>query len=192
LGLSNLGNGAPLTSMIWGCIAIFAILDEPLRGAHCASTQGGNSPIAGNCVVELVGLEPTTRLLWNAVVSDQLTLRDSSSKSPAIEGRFHKRGDLRLRANAWTKSDHARVRKSQGPFAVAEVQIADVRSSGAVLGNTPRAPPHDGSLLPRTAHHRALTRRSAFRSYCSLPRFLRSEAAVVLTTRRTGYPEPRS
>lgn len=36
LGLSNLGNGAPLGSMIWGCIAIFAILDKPLRGATAA------------------------------------------------------------------------------------------------------------------------------------------------------------
>ena len=31
-GLVHLGNGAPLGSMIWGCIAIFAILDKPLRG----------------------------------------------------------------------------------------------------------------------------------------------------------------
>lgn len=35
-GLSNLGNGAPLGSMIWGCIAIFAITDKPLRGALAA------------------------------------------------------------------------------------------------------------------------------------------------------------
>ncbi len=36
LGLANLGNGAPLGSMIWGCIAIFAILDKPIRGAVSA------------------------------------------------------------------------------------------------------------------------------------------------------------
>ena len=39
-------------------------------------------------MVELVGLEPTTRVLWNVGVSDQLTLSDtkhSSSKRPAIE-----------------------------------------------------------------------------------------------------------
>ncbi len=35
-GLSNLGNGAPLGSMIWGCIAIFAINDKPIRGAVAA------------------------------------------------------------------------------------------------------------------------------------------------------------
>lgn len=36
VGLTNLGNGAPLGSMIWGCIAIFAILDKPIRGAVAA------------------------------------------------------------------------------------------------------------------------------------------------------------
>src|SRR5258707_4260851 len=30
-----------------------------------------------DCVVELVGLEPATRVLWNAVVSDQLTLSNT-------------------------------------------------------------------------------------------------------------------
>lgn len=35
-GLVHLGNGAPLASMLWGCIAIFAILDKPLRGAIAA------------------------------------------------------------------------------------------------------------------------------------------------------------
>ncbi len=35
-GLVYLGNGAPLGSMIWGCIAIFAILNHPLRGAISA------------------------------------------------------------------------------------------------------------------------------------------------------------
>src|SRR5258705_5554575 len=49
-------------------------------------------------VVELVGLEPTTRVLWNVGVSDQLTLSDTkhwSSKRPAIDGHFHKSGNLR-------------------------------------------------------------------------------------------------
>src|SRR5712671_3548144 len=31
------------------------------------SAQGGNSPVARDCVVELVGLEPTTSVLWNMV-----------------------------------------------------------------------------------------------------------------------------
>jgi hypothetical protein len=31
-GLVHLGNGAPLASMLWGCIAIFAIINKPLRG----------------------------------------------------------------------------------------------------------------------------------------------------------------
>jgi len=38
----------------------------------------GEFPVARECVVELVGLEPTTRVLWNAVVSDELTLSDTS------------------------------------------------------------------------------------------------------------------
>src|SRR5438477_10878429 len=36
---------------------------------------GRNSPVACNCVVELVGLEPTTRGFWNGAVSDQLPRR---------------------------------------------------------------------------------------------------------------------
>src|SRR5258708_29560207 len=58
------------------------------------SAPDGNSPVARDCVVELVGLEPTTRVLWNAGVSDQLTLSDtwhSSSKRSAIDGHFYKR-----------------------------------------------------------------------------------------------------
>ena len=35
-GLSNLGNGAPLSSLIWGCIAIFAITDRPIPGVIAA------------------------------------------------------------------------------------------------------------------------------------------------------------
>ncbi len=36
-GLMHLGNGAPLASMLWGCIAIFAIINKPLRGAIAAA-----------------------------------------------------------------------------------------------------------------------------------------------------------
>lgn len=35
-GLYALGNGAPLASLLWGCIAIFAIRNRPLRGAAFA------------------------------------------------------------------------------------------------------------------------------------------------------------
>ena len=48
----------------------------------------------GDCVVALVGLEPTTKVLWNVEVSDQLTLSDtrhSSSKRAAIDGNFYNR-----------------------------------------------------------------------------------------------------
>lgn len=40
MGLVHLGNGAPLGSMIWGCIAIFAILNQPMRGAVAAVAGG--------------------------------------------------------------------------------------------------------------------------------------------------------
>jgi AGZA family xanthine/uracil permease-like MFS transporter len=36
-GLVHLGNGAPLASMLWGCVAIFAIINKPLRGAVAAA-----------------------------------------------------------------------------------------------------------------------------------------------------------
>ena len=45
-GLSNLGSGAPLSSLIWGCIAIFAINDKPIRGA-VAALFGAGLTIAG-------------------------------------------------------------------------------------------------------------------------------------------------
>ncbi len=37
-GLVHLGNGAPLSSMVWGCIAIFAITNKPLRAAIAGAT----------------------------------------------------------------------------------------------------------------------------------------------------------
>lgn len=36
-GLYALGNGAPLTSLLWGCIAIFAIKNKPVHGAVSAA-----------------------------------------------------------------------------------------------------------------------------------------------------------
>src|SRR6266705_3075021 len=68
--------------------------DCPNQTFRTALAEGGNSPVAHDCVVELVGLEPTTRVLWNAGVSDQLTLSDtrhSSSKRAAIDGNFYNR-----------------------------------------------------------------------------------------------------
>lgn len=45
-GLVHLGNGAPISSMVWGCIAIFAITDKPLRAA-IASAAGAILSIFG-------------------------------------------------------------------------------------------------------------------------------------------------
>jgi hypothetical protein len=38
---------------------------QPSQGQHTFLLQVGKSPVARDCVVELVGLEPTTRVLWN-------------------------------------------------------------------------------------------------------------------------------
>lgn len=40
VGLSALGNGAPLISLLWGCIAIFAIRNRPINGAISALIAG--------------------------------------------------------------------------------------------------------------------------------------------------------
>lgn len=43
LGLTHLGNGAPLASILWGCIAIFAIRNQSIRGAVIAVISAGLS-----------------------------------------------------------------------------------------------------------------------------------------------------
>src|SRR6266850_4534996 len=84
--------------------------------------KAGISPVARDWVMELVGLEPTTRVLWNVGVSDQLTLSDtkhSSSKRPAIDGHFHKSGNLRcarMRGRAGrTRTNHQSVSPTSSP-----------------------------------------------------------------------------
>jgi len=44
-----------------------------------------------DCVVELVGLEPTTRVLWNTGVFDQLTSSNTRHSSKKMVGHFYKR-----------------------------------------------------------------------------------------------------
>ena len=67
-------------------------VDRPLRRyfpPSRVSANWRNSEIRG----EAVGLEPTTRVLWNSGVSDQLTRSNtmhSSSNSSAFFGIFHK------------------------------------------------------------------------------------------------------
>src|SRR5260370_39604998 len=48
--------------------------------------QSRNSPVARDCVVDLVGLDPTTRVLWNAGVSDQLTLSNTRYRQQPHHG----------------------------------------------------------------------------------------------------------
>ena len=62
---------------------VFALARRPLHlkgRQHIAERlvpAPATFPVRGDCVVELVGLEPTTRVLWNAGVSDQLTLSNT-------------------------------------------------------------------------------------------------------------------
>src|SRR5712671_2007047 len=53
-----------------------------------------DSPAVGDWVVELVGLEPTTKVLWNMVgvrPAHPVGHPASSSKRPAVDGHFYKR-----------------------------------------------------------------------------------------------------
>ncbi|PJG57871.1 xanthine permease [Aeromonas cavernicola] len=62
-GLVHLGNGAPLASMLWGCIAIFAIMDKPLRGAVSASV-GALLSLFGIIHAPMVGFSKGNSLLF--------------------------------------------------------------------------------------------------------------------------------
>src|SRR5712672_1763348 len=53
-------------------------LDRAVSHAHCATQV---SPVGGDCVVELVGLESTTRVLWNMVRVRPTTLVGHPSRS---------------------------------------------------------------------------------------------------------------
>src|ERR1700704_6233702 len=54
-----------------------------VEGAFLTSPD---SPVVGDWVVELVGLEPTTRVLWNVGVSDQLTRSNTMHSSSNSSG----------------------------------------------------------------------------------------------------------
>ena len=108
--------------------------DEPQQRAGI-SAKGGNSPVARECVVELVGLEPTTRVLWNVGVSDQLTLSDtrhSSSKRAAIDGNFYNREIFGCR--------HAGMESPGVPRTTAAFFPPDGTTSGRLRFDRPSAP----------------------------------------------------
>lgn len=65
-GLVHLGNGAPISSMVWGCIAIFAITDKPLRGA-VAGAAGAILSVFGIIHSPTVGfaLEPSMQFVYS-------------------------------------------------------------------------------------------------------------------------------
>ncbi|MNP50112.1 hypothetical protein D3C76_1443550 [compost metagenome] len=62
-GLMHLGNGAPLASMLWGCIAIFAILNKPLRGAIAAAV-GALLALFGVIHAPVVGFAEGSSLMF--------------------------------------------------------------------------------------------------------------------------------
>ncbi|SAD57151.1 xanthine/uracil/vitamin C permease [Enterobacter hormaechei] len=62
-GLMHLGNGAPLASMLWGCIAIFAIINKPLRGA-VAAAGGALLALFGVIHAPVVGFAEGSSLMF--------------------------------------------------------------------------------------------------------------------------------
>ncbi len=59
----HLGNGAPLASMLWGCIAIFAIINKPLRGA-VAAAGGALLALFGVIHAPVVGFAEGSSLMF--------------------------------------------------------------------------------------------------------------------------------
>ena len=99
------------------------------------SSDDPGMPVGRHCVVELVGLEPTTRVLWNAGVSDQLTLSDtwhSSSKRAAIDGNFYNREIFGCR--------HAGMESPGVPRTTAAFFPPDGTTSGRLRFDRPSAP----------------------------------------------------
>ncbi|MCR1550649.1 MAG: xanthine permease [Enterobacter cloacae] len=62
-GLVHLGSGAPLASMLWGCIAIFAIINKPLRGA-VAAAGGALLALFGVIHAPVVGFAEGSSLMF--------------------------------------------------------------------------------------------------------------------------------
>lgn len=90
-GLVHLGSGAPLASMLWGCIAIFAITDKPLRGA-LAGVGGAILVLFGVIHSPAVGFAQGTSLWFVTaylmvsvlfVVKHVLNRRESTTPVPA-------------------------------------------------------------------------------------------------------------
>ncbi|AQP43577.1 hypothetical protein [Tessaracoccus flavus] len=88
-GLYALGNGAPLTSLIWGCIAIFAIRNRTVAAAISAGVGGvlaffgiihAGAPVLG-------GETPTSFLIAYAMVAALFVLKWFLDKrDPSLAG----------------------------------------------------------------------------------------------------------
>ena len=78
----------PLKAAIWGRlpapVAVSRLNGCTKSPANKGFRQSKNSPVSGDCVVELVGLELTTRVLWNMGVFDQLTRSDTYADRQAF------------------------------------------------------------------------------------------------------------
>jgi AGZA family xanthine/uracil permease-like MFS transporter len=91
-GLSNLGNGAPLVSLIWGCITIFAIKDRPLAGAFSAAFAAAltafgiiHSPVVGIWLPPMVPLVIGYGMIAAVFVFKHLmNERDARNAIPAV------------------------------------------------------------------------------------------------------------
>lgn len=76
-GLYALGNGAPLTSLIWGCIAIFAIRNRTIAAAISAAVGGALAffGIIHEARPVLGGERPTSFLIGYAMVAALFVLK---------------------------------------------------------------------------------------------------------------------
>lgn len=76
-GLYHLGSGAPLSSLLWGCIAIFAITNRPINGVYAALIAAGLSffGVIHNPVPVVGGPAPTMFMIAYLMVAALLGLK---------------------------------------------------------------------------------------------------------------------
>ncbi|MDQ0973154.1 hypothetical protein QFZ31_003032 [Neobacillus niacini] len=60
-GLVALGNGAPITSVLWGCIFVFIIRNTPIRGI-IAAVLGAALTFVGAIHTSTIGIAQTTAM----------------------------------------------------------------------------------------------------------------------------------
>lgn len=84
-GLYHLGSGAPLSSLLWGCIAIFAITNQPHKGAIAAVIAAALSffGVIHEAVPVMGGKSPTMFLVSYLMVAAVLMLKHYLNRQEA-------------------------------------------------------------------------------------------------------------